>query len=70
MQADNPTMGLYYFDDNTKPTLFLAAKDAHPTTYIGEKMMYVFLKTNIILDPEVVYRGTNTTLNMLRFPRR
>ena len=56
MQVDDPTLGLYYSEDNTKPSLFLEAKDANPTTYAKKKVMYVFIKTNIILDPKVVYK--------------
>ena len=56
MQMDDPTMGLYYPEDSTGPTLFLEAKNANPITYIEKKMMYAFLKTNIILDLEVVYK--------------
>ena len=56
MQLDEPTMGLYYFDDYMEPTLFLEAKGDDPTTYIEKKVMHIFLKTNIILDPKVVYR--------------
>ena len=56
MQMDDPTMGLYYLEDSTGPTLFLEARNANPNTYIEKKMKYVFLKTNIILDPEVVYK--------------
>lgn len=54
MQVDDPTMGLYYIDDDTKPTLFLNAKGADPTTYTKKKMVYVFLKTNI--DPKAIFR--------------
>ena len=56
MQMDDPTMGLYYLEDSTGPTLFLEARNANPITYTEKKMMYVFLKTNIILDLEVVYK--------------
>ena len=56
MQMDDPTMGLYYLEDFTGPTLFLEARNANPITYTKKKMMYVFLKTNIILDPKVVYK--------------
>ena len=56
MQMDDPIMGLYYLEDSTRPTLFLEARNANPITYIEKKMMYVFLKTNIILDLEVVYK--------------
>ena len=56
MQMDDPTMGLYYLEDSTGPTLFLEARNANPITYIEKKMMFVFLKTNIILDLEVVYK--------------
>ena len=45
LQVDDPTMGLYYFEDATRPTLFLESKNANPTTYTKKKMMYVFLKT-------------------------
>ena len=50
MQMDDLTMGLYYLEDPTGPTLFLEARNANPITYMEKKMMYVFLKTNIILD--------------------
>ena len=56
MQVDDPTMGLYYFDNDMEPTLFLETKGADPTIYIEKKVMYISLKTNIILDLEVVYR--------------
>ena len=36
-QVDDPTMGLYYFDNDMEPTLFLEAKGANPTTYIEKK---------------------------------
>ena len=49
-------MGLYYFDNELEPTLFLETKRANPTTYMENKVMYIFLKSNIILNPEVVYR--------------
>ena len=54
MQMDDPTMGLYYLEDSTGPTLFFEARNANSITYIEKKMMYVFLRTNIILDLEVV----------------
>ena len=50
-------MGLYYFDDDMESTLFLEARGVDPTTYTKMKVMHVFLKTNIILDPKVVCRG-------------
>ena len=54
---DYPTMGLYYLEDPTRPTLFLEARNANLITYIIEKkVMFVFLKTNIILDPKFVYK--------------
>ena len=56
MQVDDPTLGLYYFEDDNEPTLFLEARDTKPTTYTKKKGMSVFLKTNIILDPEFVYK--------------
>ena len=51
-------MGLYYFHNNTKePKFFLETRGAGPTTtYTKKKVMYVFLKTNIILDPKFIYR--------------
>ena len=57
MQMDDPTMGLYYLEDSIGPTLFFKARNSNPITYTEKKMMYVFLKTNIILAPEVVYKG-------------
>ena len=56
IQMDDPTMGRYYLEDSTRPTLFLEARNASPITYTKKKMMYVFLKTNIILDLEVFYK--------------
>ena len=57
MQVDDLTLGLYYFEDAIEPTLFLEARGANPTTYTKKKVIYIFLlKTNIILDPEVVYK--------------
>ena len=56
MQMDDPTTGLYYLEDSIGPTLFLEARNANPITYTEKKMMYVFLKTNIILDLKVVYK--------------
>ena len=56
MQMDDPTMGLYYLEDPIGPTLFLKARNANPITYMEKKAMYVFFKTNIILDLEVVYK--------------
>ena len=56
MQMDDPTMGLYYLEDSTGPTLFLEARNANPITYTEKKMMYVFLKMSIILDLEVVHK--------------
>ena len=56
MQMDDPTIGLYYLEDLTKPTLFLETITTNPITYTKKKVMYVFLQTNIILDPEVVYK--------------
>ena len=56
MQMDDPTMGLYYLEDPTWPTLFLKARNANPITYTEKKVMYVFLKTNIILDLKVAYK--------------
>ena len=53
---DDPTMGLYYLEDPTGPTLFLKARNANPITYIEKRVMHVFLKTNIILHLEVVYK--------------
>ena len=57
MQMDDPTMGLYYLKDPTGPTLFLETRNANPITYTEKKVMYVFLKTKIILDLKVVYKG-------------
>ena len=54
---DDPTMGLYYLKDLTRPTLFLGTRNANPITYTEKKVMYVFLKTNIILDLEVIYKN-------------
>ena len=42
MTMDDPTMGLYYLEDSTGPTLFLEAKNANPITYTDKKVMYVF----------------------------
>ena len=56
MQMDDPNIGLYFLEDPTGPTLFLEARNSNPITYTKKKMMYVFLKTNIILDPKVVYK--------------
>ena len=56
MQVDDPTLGLYYFEDAIEPTLLLEARGANPTTYTKNKVMYVFFKTNIILDLEVLYK--------------
>ena len=55
MQVDDPTLGLYYFEDDMKLALFLKARGVDPTTYSKKKVMYVFLKTNIILNPKAVY---------------
>ena len=55
MHMDDQTMGLYYMEDPRGPTLFVEARNANPITNTKKKMMYVFLKTNIILDLEVVY---------------
>ena len=41
MQVDDPTMGLYYFDDDMEPTLFLEARGSNPTTYIEKKVTYI-----------------------------
>ena len=49
-------MGLYYLEDPTGPTLFLETRNANPIIYTEKKVMYVFLKTNIIIDLEVVYK--------------
>ena len=56
MQVDGATLGLDYFDNDTKPTLILEAWNTNSTTYTEKKVMYVFLKTNIILDLEVIYK--------------
>ena len=56
IQVDDPTLGLYYLEDAIGPTLFLEAKDVDPTTYTEKKVMYVFLKKNIILDPKIIYK--------------
>ena len=55
MQVDDPTMGLYYLELDPEPTLFLEARGADPTTYTDKKVMYVFLKKDLISDSEVVY---------------
>ena len=55
---DDPTMGLYYLENPTGPTLFLKARNANPITYMEKKVMHVFLKTSIILDPKVVYKDS------------
>ena len=68
MLMDDPTMGLYYLEDPTGPTLFLEAKKANPITYTDKKVMYVFLKTNIILDPKVVYKD-RYDIEYLRVPK-
>ena len=56
MEMDAQNKGLYYMEDPMGPTLFVEARNANPITYTKKKMMYVFLKTNIILDLEVIYK--------------
>ena len=68
MQMDDQTMGLYYMEDPGGPTLFVEARNANPITYTKKKMMYVFLKTNIILDPAVVYKDTYN-IEYIRVPK-
>ena len=65
---DDQTMGLYYMEDLGGPTLIVDARNASPITYTKKKMMYVFLKTNIILDPEVVYKD-RYNIEYVRVPK-
>ena len=65
---DDPTMGLFSLEDPTGPTLFLKARNANPITYTKKKMMYVFLKTNIILDPKVAYKD-RYDIEYIRVPK-
>ena len=65
---DAPTLGLYYLEDTIGPTLFLKVKDVDPTTYTEKKVMYVFLKTNIILDPKFVYKDRHN-IEYMRVPK-
>ena len=56
IQVDNPTFGLYYFEVENKVVLYLQTHGANPKTLIEKKVINFFLKTNIILDPKVVYK--------------
>ena len=67
-QMDDQTMGLYYMEDLGGPTLFVEARNANPIKYTKKKMMYFFLKTNIILDLEVVYKD-RYNIEYIRVPK-
>ena len=62
-------MGLSYLEDENKVGLYLQANGANLTNLIERKVMYVFLKTNIILELEVVYLD-RYNIEYVKFPRK
>ena len=54
---DDPNLGLYTWESYSKETLFLQNLGANPKTLIERNIIYVFLRTNIIFDLEVVYNN-------------
>ena len=54
-QVDEQNLGLYYLEDEKKMILYLQTHGANPTTLINRNVMYIFIKTNIILEPKIVY---------------